>query len=81
METTTMTKAMAGSAVRDLCTRPWRGADTVPAATVRSVQGRTVSFAGVDARDLIVMAAADVAGDVTAPVPGVGYACLEAPPV
>ena len=40
---TTMTKEMAMSAVREICTRPWRGANTAHAGAVSSVQGRTVS--------------------------------------
>ena len=42
---TTMTKEMAMSAVREICTRPWRGVNTAHAGTFRSDQGRTVSFA------------------------------------
>ena len=78
---TSMTKAMAVSTVGDICTRPWRGANTAHAGTFRSVQGRTVSFAaGNDGRDLFV---ADVrtSVDATAPITGVVYPRLEAPPV
>ena len=78
---TTMTKEMAMSAVRETCTRPWRGANTAHAGAISSVQGRTVPFAGSDARDLRVMSAQDIVGDATAPFTGVGYPRLEAPPV
>ncbi|HYN68449.1 MAG TPA: hypothetical protein VES93_16320 [Ornithinibacter sp.] len=78
---TTMTKQMAVSAVREICARPRRGANTAHAGTFRSVQGRTVSFAGGnDGRDLQV---ADVRTgvDATAPITGVVCPRLEAPPV
>ena len=81
METTMTTKEMAMSAVREICTRPWRGANTAHAVAVRPVQGRTVSFAGSDARDLRVVGAQDIVGDATAPFTGVVYPRLEAPPV
>ena len=78
---TTMTKAMAVSAVREIWTRPRRGANLAHAGDFRSVQGRTVSFAGSDARDLRVVGAQDIVGDATAPFTGVVYPRLEAPPV
>ena len=81
METTTMTKDMTMTAVREICTRPWRGVNTAHAGTFRSDQGRTVSFAGSDARDLRVVGAQDIVGDATAPFTGVVYPRLEAPPV
>jgi hypothetical protein len=77
---TTMTKEMAMSAVRDICTRPWRGANTAHAGTFRSVQGRTVPAAGVDVRDFQVTNLR-ITGDATAPITGVVYPHLEAPPV
>lgn len=81
METTT-TKAMAVSAVREICVRPWRGANTAHAGTFRSVQGRTVSFAaGQDVRDLLVADVRTTGVDATAPITGVVYPRLEAPPV
>lgn len=79
---TTMTKAMAVSAVREICVRPWRGANTAHAGTFRSVQGRTVSFAaGIDGRDLLVVDVRTTGVDATAPITGVVYPRLEAPPV
>jgi len=78
---TTMKQAMAMSNAGDIRTRPWRGANTAHAGTFRSVQGRTVSFAGSDARDLRVVGAQDIVGDATAPFTGVVYPRLEAPPV
>lgn len=79
---TTMTKAMAVSAVREICVRPWRGANTAHAGTFRSVQGRTVSFAGGnDVRDLLVADVRTTGVDATAPITGVVYPRLEAPPV
>jgi hypothetical protein len=79
---TTMTKAMAVSAVREICVRPWRGANTAHAGTFRSVQGRTVSFAaGNDGRDLLVADVRTTGVDATAPFTGVVYPRLEAPPV
>ena len=48
---TTMTKELAMSAVREICARPWRGANTAHAGTFGSDQGRTVSFAGCTDRD------------------------------
>jgi len=78
---TTMTKEMAMSAVRDICTRPWRGANTAHAGTFRSVQGRTVPVAGVDVRDLQVTNLRTTGVDAIAPTTGVVYPRLEAPPV
>jgi hypothetical protein len=79
---TTMTKAMAVSAVREICVRPWRGANTAHAGTFRSFQGRTVPFAaGNDGRDLLVADVRTTGVDATAPITGVVYPRLEAPPV
>ena len=82
METTTMTKDMTMTAVREICTRPWRGADTAHAVAVRSVQGRTVSFAaGFDGRDLLVTDLRTTGVVATAPITGVVCPRLEDPPV
>jgi hypothetical protein len=79
---TTMTKEMAMSDVRGICTRPWRGANTAHAGTFRSVQGRTVSFAGdSNGRDLLVADVPTTVVDAIAPLTGVVYPHLEAPPV
>lgn len=78
---TTMTKAMAVSAVREICVRPWRGANTAHAGTFRSVQGRTVPVAGLDVRDLQVATLGTAGVDAIAPITGVVYPRLEAPPV
>jgi hypothetical protein len=79
---TTMTKEMAMSAVREICTRPWRGANTAHAGAISSVQGRTVPVAGdVTGRDLLVADVRTTAVDAIAPFTGVGYPRLEAPPV
>ena len=79
---TSMTKAMAVRAVGEICTRPWRGANRSLAAGFRSVQGTTVSFAaGNDGRDLLVADVRTTGVDATAPITGVVYPRLEAPPV
>jgi hypothetical protein len=79
---TSMNKAMAVSAVREICVRPWRGANTAHAGTFRSVQGRTVSFAGdSNGRDLLVADVPTTVVDAIAPLTGVVYPHLEAPPV
>ena len=79
---TSMTKAMAASAVREICTRPWSGANRSLAAGFRSVQGTTVSFAGDDnGRDLLVADVRPTGVDAIAPFTGVVYPRLEAPPV
>ncbi len=79
---TTMTKEMAMSAVREICTRPRCGANTAHAVAFRSVQGRTVSFAASnDGRDLLVAEVRTTGVDAIAPLTGVGYPRLEAPPV
>jgi hypothetical protein len=77
---TTMTKEMAMSAVREICTRPWRGANTAHAGQFRSVQGCTVPFAtrGLDIQRTDVRT---VGVDAVAPVTGVVCPRLEAPPV
>lgn len=77
-----MTQAMAMSAVGDVCTRPRRGANTAHAGDFRSVQGRTVPFAGYGSgRDLLVADVRTVGVDAIAPLTGVVYPPLEAPPV
>ena len=82
METTTMTKDMTMTAVRGIRTRPWRGANTAHAGANSSVQGRTVSFAaGNDGRDLMVTDLRTAGVDAFAPITGVVYPRLEAPPV
>ena len=48
---TTMTKDLAMSAVREICARPWRSANTAHAGTFGSDQGRTVSYPGSATRD------------------------------
>jgi hypothetical protein len=79
---TTMTKAMAMSNGSSICTRPWRGANTAHAGAFRSVQGRTVPFAGGnDGRDLLVADQRTTGVDATAPITGVVGPRLEAPPV
>jgi hypothetical protein len=79
---TSMNKAMAGSAVREICTRPWRGANTAHAGTFRSEQGRTVSFAGADnGRDLLSQGGRTAGVDATAPIVGVVCPRLEVLPV
>lgn len=76
---TTMTKDLAMTAVREICARPRRSTNTAHAGIFGSDQGRTVSFAGCTGRDDLVTDARTVVG--TAPVTGVGYPRLEAPPV
>ena len=77
---TTMTKDLAMSAVREICARPWRSANTAHAGTFRSEQGRTVPFAGLG--DDIRHTDGNTAGvDASAPVTGVVCPRLEAPPV
>jgi len=78
---TSMNTTMAVSAVRETCTRPWRRANTSHAVDFRSVQGRTVSFAGSAVRDLLVVGTRTAGVDATAPITGVVYPRLEAPPV
>jgi hypothetical protein len=79
---TTMKKAMAMSTGSEICTRPWRGANTAHAGTFRSVQGRSVPVAGDDnGRDLLVADQRTTGVDAIAPVTGVVYPRLEAPPV
>ena len=79
---TTMTKEMAMSDVRGICTRPWRGANTAHAVDFGSVQGRTVSFAAdSNGRDLLVVDVRTAGVDAIAPITGVVYPRLEAPPV
>jgi hypothetical protein len=79
---TTMKQAMAMSNAGDICTRPWRGANTAHAGTFRSVQGTTVSFAGDDnGRDLLIADVRTTGVDAIAPFTGVVYPRLEAPPV
>ena len=79
---TSMTKAMAVSTVGDICTRPWRGANTAHAGAIRSGQGRAVPVAGDDnGRDLLVADVRTTGVDATAPITGVVCPRLEAPPV
>ena len=79
---TTMKQEMAMSTAGDICTRPWRGANTAHAAVFRSVQGRTVPFAsGSNGRDLLVVDVRTTGVDAIAPLTGVVYPRLEAPPV
>ena len=77
---TTMKQVMAMSTAGDICTRPWRGANTAHAGTFRSVQGRTVPFAGLAVGDLQVINPVRT-GDAVAPITGVVDPHLEAPPV
>jgi hypothetical protein len=77
---TTMTTDLAMSAVREICARPRRSANTAHAGTFGSDQGRTVPFAGRTDRDeSFVVGLRAVVG--TGPVTGFGYPRLEAPPV
>ncbi len=79
---TTMKQAMAMSTAGEICTRPWRGANTAHAGAVRSVQGRTVPFAGAsNGLDIIVDDVRTTGVDAFAPLTGVVYPRLEAPPV
>jgi hypothetical protein len=79
---TTMKKAMAMSNGSDICTRPWRDANSAHAGAIRSVQGRTVPFAGGnDGSDLLVADVRTTGVDATAPITGVVCPRLEAPPV
>lgn len=77
----TMTTATAMTAVRDVPARPWRGANTAHAGTFCSDQGRTVPFAGFRADDLVVTDVRTAGIDALAPITGVVYPRLEAPPV
>ena len=81
METTTMTKDMSMTAVREICTRPWRGANTAHAVAFRSAQGTSVSFAGFVGRDLLVTDIRTAGVVATAPITGVVYPRLGSPPV
>jgi len=79
---TTMKQEMTMSMSGEICTRPWRGATTAHAVTFRSVQGRTVPFAGdSNGRDLVVADVRSTGVDAIAPLTGVVYPRLEAPPV
>lgn len=80
METTTMTKATAMSAVRMVPARPWRGANTAHAGAFRSVQGCTVPFAGFGT-DVQLTEVRTTGVDAVAPITGVVCPHLEAPPV
>ncbi|MGB7819206.1 MAG: hypothetical protein WBL35_10825 [Ornithinibacter sp.] len=75
METMTMSEEMAMAAVRETSARPWRGSNTAHAGIFGQFQGRTLSFVGCT--DLAI----DDRANVTAPITGVGYPRLEAPPV
>lgn len=77
---TTMTKDLAMSAVREICARPWRSANTAHAGTFGSDQGSTVSYAGSATRDdKLVAGVFAVLGNALAQP--FGYPRLEAPPV
>ena len=78
---TTMTTDLAMTAVRETCARPWRGADTAHAGIDRTVQGRTLPFAGFTGRDVLVTDVRTAGAVGTAPITGVVYPRLEAPPV
>lgn len=80
MENTTMKQA-AMSAVRGICMRLWRGANTGHAGTFRSVQGTTVPFAGFRGRDAQLTDLRIAVARTVAPITGVVYPRLEAPPV
>ena len=80
METTT-SKDMAMTAVREVCVRPWRGANTAHAGAFRSVQGSGLSFAGFVGRDLFDTDVRTTGVVATAPITGVVYPRLESPPV
>lgn len=77
---TTMTKATAMTAVRMVPARPWRGANTAHAGAFRSVQGCTVPFAGFGP-DIQLTDVRTTGVDAVAPITGVVYPHLEAPPV
>lgn len=77
---TTMTKATATNAVRMVPARPWRGANTAHAGAFRSVQGCTVPFAGFGP-DVQLTDVRTTGVDAIAPITGVVYPHLEAPPV
>ena len=62
-------------------TRPWRGANTAHAGPFRSVQGCTVPFAGPAVATSSVTDVRTVGVDAIAPITGVVYPRLEAPPV
>lgn len=79
METMTTT-ATAMSAVRNRV-RPWRGANTAHADTFRPVQGWSVPFAGFLGADVLVADRGTTGVVATAPITGVVYPRLEAPPV
>ena len=72
METTT-SKDMAMTAVREVCARPWRGANTA--------HGSGLSFAGFVGRDLFDTDVRTTGVVATAPITGVVYPRLESPPV
>ncbi len=80
MSTMTTEKAMAMTAAREFCTRPWMGSNTAHAVDLRTVQGRSVPVAGPATGDVIVTGAR-FSGVATAPTTGYVYPRLEAPPV
>jgi hypothetical protein len=80
MSTTMTEKAMAMTAAREICTRPWMGSNTAHAVDLRTVQGRSVPVAGIATGDLVVTDGR-FSGVATAPTTGYVYPRLEAPPV
>jgi hypothetical protein len=80
MSTMTTEKAMAMTAAREICTRPWMGSNTAHAVDLRTVQGRSVPAIGFVPVDVIV-AGGRFSGVATAPTTGYVYPRLEAPPV
>ncbi len=80
MSTTMTEKAMAMTASREICTRPWMGSNTAHAVDLRTVQGRSVPVAGIATGDLVVTDGR-FSGVATAPTTGYVYPRLEAPPV
>ena len=79
MSTMTTEKAMAMTAAREFCTRPWMGSNTAHAVDLRTVQGRSVPAAGIATGDLAVTDGR-FSGVATAPITGYVYPRLEAPP-
>ncbi|WP_392542854.1 hypothetical protein [Oryzobacter telluris] len=74
------TKEMAMYDISDICARPWRGANTAHSGDFRTVQGTTVSVAGIRVRELTPMKDTTAVATV-APITGVVYPRLEASPV
>ena len=79
---TSMKKAMAMSNGSDICTRPWRGANRSHAGASAPFRGELCpSPADNNGRDLLVADVRTTGVDATAPITGVVYPRLEAPPV